>query len=106
MNFTDEELQILAQQMGEDALSSRSELEAKLAKLLYLVLRTGRGRPPLVQWVQRTLAVVAPTSRMGRAVDPKWAARRLARLLCLQLLQTVRSQQGTMVNRQTVAVTC
>jgi hypothetical protein len=106
MNFTDEALQILAQQLGDDALSSRGELESKLAKLLYLVLRTGRGRPPLVQWVQRTLAVVAPASRTGRAVDPKWAAPRLARLLCLQLLQNVRSKQGTMVNRQTVAVAC
>jgi|SRR5262249_32806835 len=102
MNFTDEALQILTQQMGEDAVSSRGELEANLSQLLYLVLRTGQGRPPLVQWVQRTLAVVAPASRIGRPVDPKWAAPRLARLLCLQLLHNVRGQRDTMVGRQTV----
>jgi hypothetical protein len=106
MNFTDKELQILARQMGEDAVSSRGEMETNLTQLLYLVLRTGRGLPPLVQWVERTLAVVAPTSQIGRPVDPKWAAPRLARLLCLQLLRNVRSQQGTMVNRQTVTVAC
>jgi hypothetical protein len=102
MNFTDDALQILARQMGEDSVSNRGELEQKLSQLLYLVLRTGKGRPPLLQWVQRTLAVVAPTSRIGRPVDPKWAAPRLARLLCLQLLQNVRAQRDTVVNRQTL----
>jgi len=102
MNFTDEALQILARQMGEDAVSSRGELESNLSQLLYLVLRTGQGRPPLVQWVERTLAQVAPASRIGRPVDPKWAAPRLARLLCLQLLRNVRAQRDTMVSRQTV----
>ncbi|SRR5579883_3232346 len=102
MNFTDEALQILARQMGEDSVSNRGELEQKLSQLLYLILRTGKGRPPLLQWVQRTLAVVAPASRIGRPVDPKWAAPRLARLLCLQLLQNVRAQRDTVVNRQTL----
>lgn len=97
-----EDLQILARQMGEDGVSSRSELETKLAPLLRLVLRTGQGYPSLVRWVRLTLAVVAPAARFGGPVDPDWSAPYLARLLCLQLLQDVHAQRDTFVNRQTV----
>jgi hypothetical protein len=102
MHSMNEALQILARQMGEDNVSSRAELEAKLAPLLRLVLRTGQGYPSLLQWVRLTLAVAAPASRFGGQVDPEWAAPYLARLLCLQLLQDVRAQRDTVVNRQTV----
>lgn len=97
-----EALQILSQQMGEGDASSRAELETKLTSLLRLVLRTGQGYPSLVQWVRLTLPVVAPASRFGGQVNPEWAAPYLARLLCLQLLQDVRAQRDTIVNRQTV----
>lgn len=102
MNYTNEALQILAQQMGEDTVSSRAEIEGKLARLLCLILRTGRGHPSLVQWVQLTLPEVAPASQIGREVDPKWAAPRLARLLYSQLLRNTRNQRNTVVNRLTV----
>ncbi|HTU22552.1 MAG TPA: hypothetical protein VMG10_31225 [Gemmataceae bacterium] len=102
MNFTDESLQILAQQLGENSVSSRAELEAKVAPLLCLVLRTGQGRPSLVQWVQRALPRVAPASRLGRPVDPEWAAPRLARLLCSQLLQRIRTRRNTVAKPETI----
>jgi hypothetical protein len=104
MNCTDESLQILARQLGEPSVSSRAELEAKVAPLLCLVLRTGQGRPSLVQWVQRALPRVAPASRLGCPLDPEWAAPRLARLLCSQLLQKIRARCDTVVNRESVTV--
>jgi hypothetical protein len=103
MDFTDESLQILARQLGEASVSSRAELEAKVAPLLCLVLRTGEGRPSLVQWVQRALRRVAPDSRLGRSVDPEWAAPRLARLLCSQLLQQIRVHRNTVAKPETLA---
>jgi hypothetical protein len=99
-----EVLQILARQMGEDKVSCRAELEAKLAPLLRLVLRTGQGYPSLLQWVRLSLPVGAPALRLGGQIDLESAARHLARLLCLQLLQDIRAQRETRVNRQTVAV--
>ena len=101
MNFTDEALQIVARQLGEESVSNREELEAKLAPLLSLIIQTGLGRPSLVQWVQRHLRVVAPASRFGHAVDAEWAAPRMARLLCSQLLQTIRCQRATLAHRET-----
>jgi hypothetical protein len=103
MNSTSKTLQILAQQLGEDNVSSRAELEAKLAPLLRLVLRTGQGHPSLLQCVRSALPVVAPAMPLGGQVDLEWAALKLARLLCSQLLRDVRAQQDTMVNRQTLA---
>lgn len=102
MNFTDESLQLLARRLGEESAASRAELEAKVAPLLCLVLRTGQGRPSLVQWVQRTLPQVAPASQPGHAVDPEWAAPRLAHLLCGQLLQQIRAQRNTLVHPETL----
>lgn len=102
MHSMNEALQILARQMGEDTVSSRAELEARLTPLLRLVLRTGQGYPSLLQWVRLTLALAAPPLRFGGRVDPEWAAPYLARLLCLQLLQDARAQRDTVVNRQTV----
>lgn len=99
-----EVLHIPNRPMGEDNASRRAELEAKLTPLLYLVLRTGQGAPSLVQWVRLALPVVAPARGFGGSVDPEWAATRLARLLCLQMLQDVRGGRGTTVNRQTVAL--
>lgn len=104
MYSTSETLQILARQMGEGNVSSRAELEAKLAPLLCLILRTGRGHPTLLQWVQVTLPSVAPAVRWGGQVDPKETAQHLARLLCLQLLRGVRAQRDTHIKRHTLGV--
>jgi hypothetical protein len=102
MDFTDESLQILARQLGEESVASRAELEAKVAPLLGLILRTGQGRPSLVQWVQRALHFVAPASQPGRRVDPEWAAPRLAQLLCSQLLAKIRARRDTVANPKTI----
>lgn len=104
MPSTIEALRILARQIGEGNTSSRTELEAKLAPLLCLVLRTGQGYPSLLQWVRLALPVVAPAPNIGGQVDPERAALHLARLLCLQMLSEVRAQRDTMANRQTIGV--
>lgn len=104
MHCTGETLQILARQMGEVNVSSRAELEAKLAPLLCLILRTGRGHPTLLQWVRLTLPTVAPAVRSGDQVDLKETAQHLARLLCLQLLRGIRAQRDTHVKRHTLGV--
>ncbi len=90
--------------MGEVNVSNRAELEAKLAPLLGLILRTGRGHPTLLQWVRLTLPLVAPAVRSDGEVDPKETAEHLARLLCLQLLRGVRAQRDTHVKRHTLGV--
>jgi hypothetical protein len=100
MYSTGETLQILARQMGEVNVSSRAELEAKLTPLLCLILRTGRGHPTLLQWVRLTL----PAVRSNGPVDPKETAQHLARLLCLQLLRSVRAQRDTHIKRHTLGV--
>lgn len=105
MNFTDESLQILARRLGEEHVSSYEELEARIAPLLGLVVRTGQGRPSLVQWVQRVLPQMTAEAQMGRCIDPDWAAPRLARLLCSQLLQRIRAERDTVAHRDSI-VTC
>ena len=102
MNFTDESLQLLARQLGENDVSNRAELEARITPLLRLVMQTGQGRPSLVQWVQGTLSRMAPGSQSGRFVDPAWAAPRLAHLLCSQLLQTIRAARNTVASCDTL----
>jgi hypothetical protein len=102
MNFTDETLQILARQLGGDTAFSRVDLEASLARLLSLVLRTGRGHPVLVQWVQLNLPEVDPGARFGPTIDASRVAPPLARLLCSQLFRKVRARRDTVGERQTV----
>jgi hypothetical protein len=101
MHSTNEELQILAQRMGEDNVSSRAELEARLAPLLSLVLQTGLASPSLLQWVRFTLPAVAPSLNLRRRVDLEWAAVHLARRLCWQLHQDICGQRKSTANRQT-----
>jgi hypothetical protein len=55
------------------------------------VLRTGRGHPRLVRWVQKALPAVAGPQRPGQAVDPDKAAAPVARLLCSAMLHQMRS---------------
>jgi hypothetical protein len=45
---------------------------------------------------------VAPASGVDGPIDPEWAAPRLARLLCSQMLQTLRARCVTAVQRETV----
>jgi hypothetical protein len=91
----DNALRTLARRMyGEDsaAASNRETLEATLLPMIRCAMRTGRGAPPLVQWVKRNLPAVAPAARLGQAVDPEWAAPRMARLLSSRLLQEVQAE--------------
>lgn len=102
MNFTDEALRILAHRLGEDGAASREELEASVTPLLTGVLRTGAGRPSLVQFVRRHLRAIAPASHRNEKVDPEWAAPRLARLLIAQFLRQIRGEQRLTGMRETV----
>lgn len=102
MHSTSEELQMLARRMGQDKVSCRAELEAKLTPLLSLVLQTGRASPSLLQWVRQALPIVAPRMAFGGQADPEWESRHLARMLCSQLLRDIRAQRDSVVNRQTI----
>jgi hypothetical protein len=74
------------------AAQRREALEASLLPMVRCVLRTGRGNPRLVRWVQAALPAVASPQRPGPAVDPDQAAAPVARLLCRALLAQVRSR--------------
>jgi hypothetical protein len=106
MHSTSEALQILARQMDADKVSNHIEVEAKLAPLLCLILRTGQGYPSLLRWVRLAIPVVSAAWHFGGPVDPQWAALKLGRLLCVELLQDVRARRDTMVNRRTVVSVC
>jgi hypothetical protein len=88
MPFTDA-LRDLARQMygpsGPD-VPPREQLEAMLVPMIRCALRSGRGAPPLVQWVRRNLPAVAAMSPTGRGSDPEWVAPTMARLLSGRLL--------------------
>jgi hypothetical protein len=93
MNTSDDALYKLAAQMrcGSAPYPDRETLEASLVPLIRRVIRSGRGLPPLVQWVQRHLP--GPGVEPGREdhADPAWAAPSMARLLCDKLLEQFRS---------------
>ncbi len=104
MDFTDEAVQTLARRMyGSDggSVSSREEMEELLVPMIRCVLRTGRGQPLLRHWVERNLPAVALASPPGQVVKPEWAAPRMARLLCSQMLQ-VQADQGRAATHETV----
>lgn len=102
MNFTDDALRILAHRLGVEGASSREELEESVTPLLSMVLRTGTGRPSLVQFVRRHLRLVASEAASGDNVDPAWAAPRLARLLIAQFLRQIGGEQRRTTARETV----
>jgi hypothetical protein len=67
----------------------REALEARLLPLVRCALRSGRGLPKLVDWVQRSArALAAP----GQSADPDRAAPSVARLLCARLAQQLQAQ--------------
>jgi hypothetical protein len=106
MNATDDAVQLLARQIyGRygDGVTDRTTLEADLVPMIRCVMRTGRGQPAIVAWVKRNLPAVAPSSLTDPPADPEWAAPRMARLLCSQMLQKVRAGQARAGTRETVA---
>lgn len=102
MNFTDEALQYLARRMCGEELASREEMEALFVPMIRVAMRTGRGQPMLVDWVARNLPAVAPSAGAGDKIDPAWAAPRMARLLCSQMLQKVQAERAWLGPRETV----
>ena len=83
-------VQVVARRMGLDPDTNREQLELRIAALLYLILKTGRGRPDLVKWVAFHLPNVALGARFGDSTNADKIAHRLGRLLCSQLLRQVR----------------
>jgi hypothetical protein len=72
------------------AAQRRAALEASLVPMVRCVLRTGRGNPRLVRWVQQALPAVAGPQWPGQAVDPDQAAGPVARLVCSAMLEQMR----------------
>ena len=90
MTSFDNALQTLAERMGCAGAPPhhvREKLEANLVPLVRRVLRSGAGRPELVQWVRTTLPQITAGRDRTRPVDPDQAAPPLARLLCATLLR-------------------
>ena len=95
MNTPDDAFYKLAAQMrcGSAPYPDRETLEASLVPLIRRAIRSGRGLPTLVQWVQRHLPGPAGDGHdPGGHSDPAWAAPSMARLLCDKLLEQFRSQ--------------
>lgn|SRR5579859_1861177 len=105
MKHTDDELQLLARRIygayGED-VRDRATVEADLVPMIRCAMRTGRGQPSIVAWVKRNLPALAPSSTDGQPVDPDWAAPRMARLMCAQMLRTVQAEQDRASTRETI----
>jgi hypothetical protein len=77
-------------------------MEATLLTPIRCALQMGVGAPPLVQWVKQNLTTVYPAASAGRPVDVEWAAPRMARLLCSQMLEHVRAEPVLAGARETV----
>ena len=94
MNTWDHSFQTLAVRMRQAPAAvptgTRAQLEERLTPLIRCVLRTGRGNPRLVRWVQKTLPAVTGPRPAGQPVDPDREAVPMARLLCAALLQKMR----------------
>jgi hypothetical protein len=105
MNSTDNAVQILARRIygayGED-VRDRATLEADLVAMIRCAMRTRRGQPAIVAWVKRNLPALVPSGAGGQPVDPDWAAPRMARMMCAQMLRTVRAEQDRAATRETI----
>ena len=105
MNHTDDALQLLARRIygayGED-VRDRATLEADLVPMIRCAMRTGRGQPAIVDWVKRNLPTFVASGASGQPVDPEWAAPRMARLMCAQMLRNVRAEQDRTATRETI----
>jgi hypothetical protein len=104
MDFTDDAVRMLARQVyGEGARRfDREALEADLVPMIRVALRSGRGQPLLVRWVKQNLPGLSLASHLGDKIDPEWAAPRMARLLCAQMLEHVRAECARMGGRETL----
>jgi hypothetical protein len=102
MNFSDEALQFLARRMCGDKLASREEMEAVFVPMIRVAMRTGRGQWVLVEWVARNLPALSSSFSSVDKIDPEWAAPRMARLLCSQMLQKVQAERAWVGPRETV----
>jgi hypothetical protein len=101
MHNNDNPLRILARRIfGQDV--SRENMEATLLTPIRCALRMGIGAPPLVQWVKQNLPAVVPAASGGWPVDIDWAAPRMARLLCKQMLEHVQGEPVLAGARETV----
>ncbi len=102
MRYTDDVVRFLAQQMGAEAIANREDLEARFTPLIRTVLRTGCGRPGLVNWLRDNLPNVAPAAGFPNPAAAERFAPRMARLLCSQLLKKVQAQMACASTRDTV----
>jgi hypothetical protein len=102
MNSRDEALQFLTRRICGEKSASREEMEALVVPMIRVAMRTGRGQPVLVDWVTRNLPAVTPCIPLGDKVDPEWAAPRMARLLCSQMLQHIQAERPWLGPRETV----
>jgi hypothetical protein len=104
MGTEEQAMQALADCVGCPAGSAaerRQALEATLLPMVRCVLRTGRGHPRLVRWVQKALRA-APPHPGGPAAERDRAAPLLARLLCTVLLQQPRNWPEAGAARETL----
>lgn len=102
MDFTDEALRYLARRMGRSERVSREAMEALFVPMIRVALRTGRGQPRLLDWVARHLPAVADSPDRTEPIDPEWAAPRMARMLCSQMLQHVQVEPAWRGSGETV----
>jgi hypothetical protein len=103
MDFSDDALRLLAQRLvGTNPASRRDRLEEALVPMIRCVLRTGRGSPPLVQWVKRHLPAVAGAAPDERPANPESAARPMARLLSGRLMQQLQAQPALVAGHDTI----
>ncbi len=85
------------------AMQRRAEMEATLLPMVRCVLRTGRGHPRLVRWVQRALPAVAGPQRPGQPVDLDRTAGPVARLVCTAMVEQERFRpDGDVASRETI----
>ena len=78
---------LLPTSRGEQLPRRLGTFEVSLATIIRRVLRGGRGRPRLVQWVQQLVSEQAEQRDRGHRKGLEWMAAVLARQLCAELLQ-------------------
>jgi hypothetical protein len=72
------------------AAQRRAKMEATLLPMVRCVLRTGRGHPRLVRWVQRALPEVASHQRPDQPLDLDRTAGPVARRVFEEMVEQER----------------
>jgi hypothetical protein len=81
----------------------RANLEATLVPMVRCVLRTGRGHPRLIRWVQRALPAVTGPQGSGQPLDLDRTAGPVARLVFQEMVEQERFRpDGEAAGRETV----